>query len=63
MGYLSQYEQRNGIERVKLHMEEVSCDEEPPEDNIEVTDVVSNKEDKERMRKYVTMKAAALCGL
>ena len=63
LGYLSLYEQRNGIERVKLHMEEVSCDEEPPEDNIEVADVVSNKEDKERMRKYIKMKAAALCGL
>lgn len=63
LGYLSQYEQRNGIERVKLHMEEVSCDEEPPEDNIEVVDVVSDKEDKQRMRKYITMKAAALCGL
>ena len=63
LGYLSQYEQRNGIERVKLHMEEVSCDEEPPEDKIEVGDVVSNKEDKERMRKYIKMKAAALCGL
>ena len=63
LGYLSLYEQRNGIERVKLHMEEVSCDEEPPEDKIEVDDVVSNKEDKERMRKYIKMKAAALCGL
>ena len=63
LGYLSQYEQRNGIERVKLHMEEVSCDEEPPESNIEVADVVSNKEDKQRMRKYIKMKAAALCGL
>ena len=63
IGYLSLYEQRNGIERVKLHMEEVSCDEEPPEDKIEVTDVVSNKEDKERIRKYIKMKAAALCGL
>ena len=63
LGYLSLYEQRNGIERVKLHMEEVSCDEEPPEDNIEVKDVVSNKEDKERMRKYIKIKAAALCGL
>ena len=63
LGYLSQYEQRNGIERVKLHMEEVSCDEEPPEDKIEVGEVVSNKEDKERMRKYSTMKAAVLCGL
>lgn len=63
LGYLSQYEQRNGIERVKLHMEEVSCDEEPPEDKIEVADVVSDKEDKQRMRKYITMKAAALCGL
>ena len=61
--YLSQYEQRNGIERVKLHMEEVSCDEEPPEDKIEVLEVVSNKKDKERIRKYITMKAAALCGL
>ena len=63
IGYLSLYEQRNGIERVKLHMEEISCDEEPPEDKIEVTDVVSNKEDKERIRKYITMKAAAVCGL
>ena len=63
LGYLSQYEQRNGIERVKLHMEEVSCDEEPPEDKIEVADVVSDKEDKQRIRKYTTMKAAALCGL
>ena len=63
MGYLSLYEQRNGIERVKLHMEEVSCDEEPPEDKIEVLEVVSNKEDKERFRKYSTMKAAILCGL
>ena len=63
LGYLSQYEQRNGIERVKLHMEEVSCDEEPPEDKIEVAEVVSDKEDKERIRKYSTMKAAILCGL
>ena len=63
IGYLSLYEQRNGIERVKLRMEEVSCDEEPPEDNIEVGEVVSNKKDKERIRKYITMKAAALCGL
>ena len=63
LGYLSQYEQRNGIERVKLHMGEVSYDEEPPEDKIEVEDVVSDKEDKERMRKYIKMKAAALCGL
>lgn len=44
-------------------MEEVSCDEEPPEDNIGVADVVSDKEDKQRIRKYITMKAAALCGL
>ena len=63
IGYLSLYEQRNGIERVKLRMEEVSCDEEPPEDNIEVGEVVSNKKDKERIRKYIKMKAAALCGL
>ena len=63
LGYLSLYEQRNGIERVKLHMEEVSCDEEPHEDDIEVGEVVSNKKDKERIRKYITMKAAALCGL
>ena len=63
IGYLSLYEQRNGIERVKLHMEEVSCDEEPPEDKIEVLEVVSNKEDKERIRKYIKMKTAALCGL
>ena len=26
-------------------------------------DVVSDKEDKQRMRKYITMKAAAVCGL
>ena len=32
-------------------MEEVSCDEEPPEDNIEVVDVVSDKEDKQRIQK------------
>ena len=63
LGYLSRYEQRNGIERVKLHMEDVGCDEEPPEDKIEVLEVVSNKEDKERFRKYSTMKAAILCGL
>lgn len=44
-------------------MEEVSYDEEPPEDKIEVADVVSDKEDKQRIRKYTTMKAAALCGL
>ena len=44
-------------------MEEVSCDEEPHEDNVEALEVVSNKEDKERIRKYITMKAAALCGL
>ena len=36
---------------------------EPPEDKIEVGEVVSNKEDKERIRKYSTMKAAVLCGL
>lgn len=63
LGYLSQYEQRNGIERVKLHMEEVSYDEEPPEDKIEVADVVSDKEDKELIRKYIKMKVAVLCGL
>ncbi|MBC9703070.1 MAG: hypothetical protein H9W83_11270 [Leuconostoc sp.] len=63
LGYLSLYEQRNGIKRVKLHMGEVSYDEDPSEDTIEVVDVVSDKEDKQRMRKYVTMKAAALCGL
>ena len=63
VGYLSLYEQRNGIERVKLRMEEVSCGEEPPEDKIEVGEVVSSKEDKERFRKYTTMKAAILCGL
>lgn len=63
MENLVAYEQRNGIKRVKLHMEEVSCDEEPPEDKIEVGDVVSNKEDKQRFRKYSTMKAAVLCGL
>lgn len=63
LGYLPQYEYKNGLRRVKLHMEEVSCDEEPSGDNIEVVDVVSDKEDKQRMRKYITMKAAAVCGL
>ena len=63
IGYLSLYEQRNGIERVKLHMEEVSCDEDPHEDKIEVADVVSDKEDKELIRKYIKMKVAVLCGL
>lgn len=63
MENLVAYEQKNGIRRVKLHTEEVSYDEEPPEDKIEVADIVSNKEDKQRIRKYTTMKAAALCGL
>lgn len=56
------YEQKNGLRRVKLRLECVN-----PEDKeykpIEIKDVVSDKKDKERFRKYTTMKAAVLCGL
>ena len=33
------------------------------DETLEIKDVVSNKKDKQRMRKYITMKAAAVCGL
>lgn len=56
------YEQKNGLRRVKLRMECVNP-EDKDDEPIEIKDVVSNKEDKQRMRKYITMKAAALCGL
>lgn len=56
------YEQKNGIRRVKLRMECVNS-EDKLDETLEIKDVVSNKEDKQRMRKYSTMKAAALCGL
>ena len=62
MENLVAYEQKNGIRRVKLRMECVNS-EDKLDETLEIKDVVSNKEDKERMRKYVTMKAAALCGL
>ena len=62
LGYLPQYEYKNGLRRVKLRMECVNS-EDKLDETLEIKDVVSNKEDKERMRKYVTMKAAALCGL
>ena len=56
------YEQKNGIRRVKLRMECVNS-EDKEDETLEIKDVVSNKEDKQRKRKYITMKAAALCGL
>lgn len=56
------YEQKNGLRRVKLRMECVNS-EDKLDETLEIKDVVSNKEDKQRMRKYITMKAAALCGL
>ena len=62
LGYLSQYEHKNGLRRVKLRMECVNP-EDKEDEPIEIKDVVSNKEDKERIRKYSTMKAAILCGL
>lgn len=62
MENLVAYEQKNGIRRVKLHMECVNS-EDKLDETLEIKDVVSNKEDKQRKRKYVTMKAAALCGL
>mgnify|MGYP002766005270 FL=1 len=62
MENLVAYEQKNGIRRVKLRMECVNS-EDKLDETLEIKDVVSNKEDKQRMRKYITMKAAALCGL
>lgn len=59
---LVSYEQKNGLRRVKLRMECVNS-EDKEDETLEIKDVVSNKEDKERMRKYIKMKAAALCGL
>lgn len=56
------YEQKNGLRRVKLRMECVNS-EDKEDETLEIKDVVSNKEDKERIRKYIKMKAAALCGL
>ena len=56
------YEQKNGLRRVKLRMECVNSEDKEYEP-IEIKDVVSNKEDKQRFRKYSTMKAAILCGL
>lgn len=56
------YEQKNGFRRVKLRMECVNS-EDKLDETLEIKDVVSNKEDKERMHKYVTIKAAVLCGL
>lgn len=62
MENLVAYEQKNGIRRVKLRMECVNS-EDKLDETLEIKDVVSNKEDKQRMRKYTTMKAAAVCGL
>lgn len=62
MENLVAYEQKNGIRRVKLRMECVNS-EDKLDETLEIKDVVSNKEDKQRMRKYITMKAAAVCGL
>lgn len=53
------YERKNGLRRVKLRMECVDPEDKP----LVIKDVVSNKEDKERLRKYSTMKAAVLCGV
>ena len=62
MENLVAYEQKNGIRRVKLRMECVNS-EDKLDETLEIKDVVSNKEDKERIRKYCTMKVAVLCGL
>lgn len=62
MENLVAYEQKNGLRRVKLRMECVNP-EDKDDEPIEIKDVVSDKKDKERMRKYIKMKAAALCGL
>ena len=56
------YEHKNGLRRVKLRMECVNS-EDKEDETLEIKDVVSNKKDKQRMRKYTTMKAAAVCGL
>ena len=56
------YEQKNGLRRVKLRMECVNS-EDKEDEPLEIKDVVSNKKDKERFRKYSTMKAAIVCGL
>lgn len=56
------YEKKNGLRRVKLRMECVNS-EDKEDETLEIKDVVSNKKDKQRKRKYSTMKAAALCGL
>lgn len=56
------YEQKNGLRRVKLRMECVNP-EDKDDEPIEIKDVVSDKEDKERIRKYIKMKTAILCGL
>lgn len=56
------YEQKNGLRRVKLRMECVNSEDKEYEP-LEIKDVVSNKKDKERFRKYSTIKAAILCGL
>ncbi len=37
--------------------------EDKEDETLEIKDVVSNKKNKQRLRKYSTMKAAALCGL
>lgn len=62
MENLVAYEQKNGIRRVKLRMECVNS-EDKEDEPLEIKDVVSDKKDKERFRKYTTMKAAVLCGL
>lgn len=62
LGYMPQYEHKNGLRRVKLRMECVNS-EDKLDETLKIKDVVSNKEDKQRMRKYITMKAAAVCGL
>ena len=59
MSCLLEYERKNGLRRVKLRMERVDSDDKP----LVIKDVVSGKEDKRRISKYSTMKAAVLCGL
>lgn len=62
MSCLSEYERKNGFRRVKLRMECINS-EDKEDETLEIKDVVSDKKDKQRKRKYITMKAAALCGL
>ena len=62
MSCLAEYEHKNGLRRVKLRMECVNS-EDKLDETLKIKDVVSNKEDKQRKRKYITMKAAAVCGL